>query len=174
MFIVLFLIIFVSSRHGLQKISPRDWAWILLLGVVGVFINQWTFFEGLVTADSTTSALILATAPILTGVLAAIFLNEKFTPRMLFGSAIAITGIYFVVTKGGAALHFEPGLLWIVGTMVSFAILIIITRFYHNGIALLSQRFIQCHRFLLYSLPAIFIMDDPVTLGRRLASYGVF
>ncbi|WP_343753251.1 DMT family transporter [Lentibacillus halophilus] len=73
LFIVLFLIVFVLSRQKLQKVSIRDWKWILMLGVVGVFINQLTFFKGLVTADSTSSALILATAPILTGFLGRFF-----------------------------------------------------------------------------------------------------
>ncbi|WP_410429696.1 EamA family transporter [Metabacillus litoralis] len=42
----------------------------MFLGVFGVFINQWSFLRGLQTADPTTSALILATTPILTGFLA--------------------------------------------------------------------------------------------------------
>ena len=66
-------------------------------------INQWSFFVGLQTAHSTTSALILATTPILTSVLAAIFLKEKLTIRMLMGSIVAIIGIYFVVAKGNLA-----------------------------------------------------------------------
>ncbi len=41
------------------------------------------------TADPTTSALILATAPVLTGFLAAIFLKERFTLRMVVGSLLA-------------------------------------------------------------------------------------
>ncbi len=173
LFIIFFLILFVLFKHGLEKISLRDWAWILLLGVVGVFINQWTFFEGLVTADSTTSALILATAPILTGILAAIFLKEKFTSRMLLGSVIAIIGIYFVVTKGGAALHFEPGLLWIVGTMVSFAILIIITRILSQRISPIVTTLYSNIIGFAVSVPVIFVADDPVELGANWQPWGL-
>src|SRR5699024_11659763 len=95
---------------------------------VGVFINQWSFFVGLQTADPTTSALILATAPILTGFLAAIFLKEKLTIRMLVGSVVAIIGIYFVVTKGSlSSFHINKRLIWIVLTIATFAIIIILT-----------------------------------------------
>ncbi|TFJ91939.1 DMT family transporter [Lentibacillus salicampi] len=173
LFIVFFLMIFILPRHGLRKISPRDWVWILLLGVVGVFINQWSFFEGLVTADSTTSALILATAPILTGVLAAVFLKEKFTSRMLLGSIIAIIGIYFVVSEGGAALHLERGLLWIVITMVSFAILIIITRILSQRISPVITTLYSNVIGLIVSLPVVFVMDNPVTLSGNWQGWGL-
>ncbi|TMN22740.1 DMT family transporter [Lentibacillus cibarius] len=173
LFIVLFLIIFILPTQGLRKISIRDWAWIFLLGVVGVFINQLTFFKGLVTADSTSSALILATAPILTGFLASAFLKETFTSRMLFGSVVAIIGIYFVVTKGGATLYFEPGLLWIVGTMVSFAILIIITRMLSQRVSPVITTFYSNVTGFIVSLPFVFVMDDPVELSEDWQGWGL-
>lgn len=133
-FIVLFLIVISSFKGQIKRINKADFLIIFLLGVIGVFINQWSFFEGLKTADPTTSALILATTPIITGLLAALFLKEKLTLRMLFGSIVAIIGIFFVVTKGSfTSLQVDKGLLWIVVTMVTFALMIIITR-------LLSQR----------------------------------
>src|SRR5690625_1881011 len=76
--IVLFLLgLSLFYRREQRKLLKSDWILILLLGVIGVFINQWTFFVGLETADPTIAALILATTPILTGFLAAIFLKEK-------------------------------------------------------------------------------------------------
>ena len=75
----------------------------------------------------------MATTPILTSVLAAIFLKEKLTIRMLMGSIVAIIGIYFVVAKGNlSSLHIDKGLLWIVLTMITFAIMIIMTRLLSN------------------------------------------
>ncbi len=83
LFIVLFLIGLTTYKKGFKRVNKTDLLTLFALGVVGVFINQWTFFVGLQTADPTTSALILATTPILTGFLAAIFLKEKLTIRML-------------------------------------------------------------------------------------------
>src|SRR5699024_7416872 len=112
-----------------KRVNKTDLLAIVFLGIVGVFINQWSFFVGLQTADPTTSALILATTPILASFLAATFLKEKLTIRMLFGSIVAIIGIYFVVAKGSlSAFHIDKGLMWIVVTMITFAIMIIMTR----------------------------------------------
>lgn len=66
-FIVLFLIGISCYKKHLKRIKKAELLAIISLGVVGVFVNQWSFFMGLQTADPTTSALILATAPILTG-----------------------------------------------------------------------------------------------------------
>ena len=65
-------------------------------------------FCRITNSHPTTSALILATTPILTSFLAAIFLKEKITIRMLMGSILAITGIYYVVTTDNpSSLHFD-------------------------------------------------------------------
>lgn len=129
LFIVLFLIGLSSYNGYFKRVKKSDLLSVFFLGLIGIFINQWSFFVGLQTADPTTSALILATTPILTGVLAAIFLKEKLTIRMLMGSIVAIVGIYFVVTKGDlSSVHIDSGLLWIVLTMITFAIMIIMTR----------------------------------------------
>nr|WP_308201672.1 EamA family transporter [Priestia endophytica] len=50
-----------------KRVNKSDLLAVIFLSVFGVFINQWSFFRGLQIADSTTSALILATTPILTG-----------------------------------------------------------------------------------------------------------
>ena len=147
MFIVLFLIGLTTYKKGFKRVNKTDLLTLFALGVVGVFINQWTFFVGLQTADPTTSALILATTPILTGLLAAIFLKEKLTIRMLIGSIIAIVGIYFVVTKGNmSSIHIDKGLLWIVVTMITFAIMIIITRVLSQKIDPLHYYIFKCYR----------------------------
>ncbi|WP_159881534.1 DMT family transporter [Paenibacillus puerhi] len=169
LFIVIFLVGLAANKKEVWRINKADFILLFVLGVVGVFINQWSFFEGLQTADPTTSALILATTPILAGGLAALFLKEKFTIRMVIGSTIAIIGIYFVVTKGHfSTIHVDKGLLWIVVTMVTFAIMIVMTR-------VLSQR-MNPLAITLYSnlvgfvvgIPFVFILDNPIRISLHL------
>lgn len=172
LFIVLFLIGLTSFKRHFKRVNKSDLIAIFFLGVIGVFINQWSFFMGLQTADPTTSALILATTPILTGFLAAIFLKEKFTTRMLMGSVLAIIGIYFVVTTGNSSsLQFDKGLLWIVITMMTFAIMIIMTR-------LLSQRMdpliITLYSNIVgftVSIPFTFLLDSPIRISSKLSDW---
>ncbi|KRG08889.1 permease [Virgibacillus soli] len=171
-FIVLFLVLYATVKKSFKKIQKKQLWMILFLGIMGVFINQWSFFKGLETADPTTSALILATAPVLTGFLAAIFLKERFTLRMVVGSLLAITGIYFVVTKGGkAALSIDKGLLWIVVTMVTFAIMIIITRILSKTLDSLTVTLYSNIVGFVISIPFAFSLDQPIHVGTSFSSW---
>ena len=172
LFIVLFLIGLSSYKKHFKRVNKSDLLVVFFLGVIGVFINQWSFFVGLQTADSTTSALILATTPILTSVLAAIFLKEKLTIRMLMGSIVAIIGIYFVVTKGDlSSLHIDKGLLWIVITMITFAIMIIITRLLSNRIDPLTITLYSNVVGLIVSIPFVFLLDTPVHVSSDMSDW---
>ena len=145
---------------------------VIFLGVIGVFINQWSFFVGLQTADPTTSALILATTPILTGFLAAIFLKEKLTIRMLIASIIATIGIYFVVTTDNpSSLHIDKGLLWIVITMITFAIMIIMTRLLSHRIDPLIITLYSNIVGFIVSIPFAFLLDTPLRISTKLSDW---
>ncbi|GHI01091.1 DMT family transporter [Neobacillus kokaensis] len=174
LFIVILLIGLSANKKHVRTLNKTDIPVVILLGVIGVFINQWSFFVGLQTADPTTSALILATTPILTGVLAAIFLKEKLTLRMLIGSIVAILGIYFVVTKGNStSLHVDKGLLWIVITMVTFAIMIILTRLLSQRIEPLTITLYSNIVGLVVSIPFAFLLDHPLRISSNLSHWAL-
>ncbi|KAB7707554.1 EamA family transporter [Bacillus aerolatus] len=165
-FIVLLLAGLSAYKKHLKRVKKADFLAVFSLGVIGVFINQWSFFVGLQTADPTTSALILATTPILTGFLAAIFLKEKLTIRMLAGSFVAIIGIYFVVTKGNlSSLQIDKGLIWIVVTMVTFAIMIIMTRVLSQRIDPLTITLYSNVVGFIVSIPFAFLLDTPLRIS---------
>jgi len=172
LFIVLFLLGLSSYKKHFKRVNKSDLLLVFFLGLIGVFINQWTFFVGLETADPTTSALILATTPILTSVLAAIFLKEKLTIRMLMGSIVAIIGIYFVVTKGDlSSVHIDKGLLWIVITMITFAIMIIMTRLLSNRIDPLTITLYSNVVGLIVSIPFAFLLDSPLKISSDMSDW---
>ena len=172
LFIVLFLIGLSSYKKHFKRVNKSDLLAVFFLGVIGVFINQWSFFVGLQTADPTTSALILATTPILTGFLAAIFLKEKLTIRMLMGSIVAIIGIYFVVTKGNlSTLHIDKGLLWIVITMITFAIMIIMTRLLSQRIDPLTITLYSNIVGFIVSIPFAFLLDNPLRISSNMSDW---
>ncbi|QRG69164.1 DMT family transporter [Brevibacillus choshinensis] len=127
LFITIFLLVWARGRLSMPALSRGDWLLLGSLGIIGVFINQWSFYKGLVTADPTTSALVLALTPITTSLLAAVFLKESLTPRMAVGSIVGTAGVLFVIYNG-AALHFDIGILWIFLTMITFAVSIILVR----------------------------------------------
>ena len=174
LFIVLFLLGLSLYKKHFKRVNKSDLLAVFFLGVIGVFINQWSFFVGLQTADPTTSALILATTPILTSVLAAIFLKEKLTMRMLMGSIVAILGIYFVVAKGDiSSLHIDKGLLWIVITMITFAIMIIMTRLLSNRIDPLTITLYSNVVGLIVSVPFVFLLDTPLQISSKMSDWSL-
>ena len=171
-FIVIFLIGLSSYKKHFKRLIKKDFLAISFLGIIGVFINQWSFFVGLQTADPTTSALILATTPILTGFLAAIFLKERLTIRMLLGSFIAIIGIYFVVAKGSlSSVNIDNGLLWIVVTMITFAIMIIMTRMLSQRVDPLTITLYSNIVGFIVSLPFVFLLDNPLRVSTDVSDW---
>jgi drug/metabolite transporter (DMT)-like permease len=126
-FITIFIGLYTFKLKKWVWINRKDWLMMILLGLVGTFVNHWTFYAGLKTAHPTTSALILALTPITTALLASIFLKEKLTLKLSMGSIIAFLGVFFVITNG-ESLRFSIGIVWIFITMLSFSISIILVK----------------------------------------------
>jgi len=174
LFVVLLLVGISAYKRHFKQVNKNELLTILFLGVIGVYINQWSFFAGLQTADPTTSALILATTPILTGLLAALFLKEKLTTRMLTGSIVAIVGIYFVVAKGNiSTLHIDKGLKWIVVTMVTFAIMIVMTRVLSQRIDPLTITLYSNVVGFIVSIPFAFTWDAPLRISSDVSDWAL-
>ncbi|MEH6937163.1 EamA family transporter [Bacillus sp. JJ664] len=134
-FIAMFMIIYGVMVNKWKRIQKKDWFMIFLLGLIGTCFNQWSFYAALETAHPTTSALILALAPITTSLLASIFLKESLTKQFCIGSIVALIGVILVITNG-KEIHLSIGLVWIFITMLTFAISIImikkLTEKYHS------------------------------------------
>lgn len=116
-----------AAARRIEMPSWQDWKLLLPIGAMNVLVNQSAFYIGLQDADPTTSSLLLSLSPIIIGFLAALFLKERITKRMVLGSAAALCGVFFVVGKGGS-IHLSVAELWIVAAMLSFCIGTILTR----------------------------------------------
>lgn len=171
--IVVFLLILQRIlREPITMPDKKDILYLFILGVIGVFVNQWSFFVGLETADSTTAALIIALTPILTGFLAAIFLHEKITYQMVIGSVIAIIGIFYVVTNGKlGAIQVDNGLIWIGLTTVTFSIMIIMTRVLVQRLSPLFITLSVNIIALIVSIPFAFLFDHKVYVSSSISPW---
>ncbi|WP_088066848.1 DMT family transporter [Gottfriedia luciferensis] len=126
-FILLFMVFYGLVKGKWKPVQKKDWISIVLLGLIGTCINQWSFYSALETTHPTTSALILALAPLTTSFLASVFLKEKLTKGFVIGSIVAFIGVFFVITNG-EKLHFTIGLIWIFITMLTFSTSIIMMK----------------------------------------------
>lgn len=100
-FIILGVAVVLRKQFALPQKS--DWAYLALLGFLGITFHQWLQATGLQTAAATTTAWIVATIPIFTALLGWLVLREKLGWLAVIGIALATFGVLLIVSKGNLA-----------------------------------------------------------------------
>lgn len=80
--------------------EPREWAQIVALGLVGHFLYQICFVDGLARTSVANSSLILALIPAAVTLSSAAVGHERISGRYWIGLAVSLMGIYLVVGQG--------------------------------------------------------------------------
>lgn len=93
----------------------------VMLGIVGVGGFNVLFFIGMRTTTAVNGALIMALTPLLTSILAGLFLGEKLLLRQWLALPVAIAGVAVVIFGGGADFHLAPGDELILGAALAWA-----------------------------------------------------
>lgn len=78
----------------------KDWGYFAVLGFLGITFHQWLQSTGLLTAQATTTAWIVATTPIFMALLGLFILRESLAVHQILGIFLATFGVLLVVTKG--------------------------------------------------------------------------
>jgi drug/metabolite transporter (DMT)-like permease len=92
-----------------------------LLSLVGVVLFNVLFFFAMQRTSATNGALLMATNPLLTALLAGLFLGERVSPRHLAALPIALGGVAMVVLGNGANVSLSLGDSLMVGADLSWA-----------------------------------------------------
>jgi drug/metabolite transporter (DMT)-like permease len=100
-----------SNPHRLAFAWPRrhDWGYLALLGFLGITLHQWLQSNGLVTAQATTTAWIVATTPVFIALLGWLFLGERLGWLNAGGILLAAAGVLVVVSRGDLRAIFSGG-----------------------------------------------------------------
>ena len=104
---IIFLIFFVSYKKNFSKLQKNDIIPIFLLGFFGIIIYHLSLNYGELYVSPSVASLIIATIPIFIVILAAIFLKEKTTPKILFGIIISLCGVVIISIAGTPNASFE-------------------------------------------------------------------
>ncbi len=80
------------------EVWMQNRTYYLLLGIVGVFGFNFFFFLGMKYTEAVNGALIMATNPLVTTLLASVILREKIVKRQAIGMLLALIGVVFVLT----------------------------------------------------------------------------
>lgn len=113
-------------RHKVPLI--RHWRSYFLLGLVGVGGFNLLFFMGMASTSAVNGALIMATNPLVTSALAALFLGEKLGRVQVLAMPVALAGVGVVVLGGGAGLHLAMGDAAMIGANLSWALYNVLAR----------------------------------------------
>lgn len=90
----------VFARKQFKWITLKELGYFSLLGFLGITFHQWLQSNGLVTAQATTTAWIVATTPIFIALLGWLVLKEKLGGFRVAGIALAALGVLLIVSKG--------------------------------------------------------------------------
>lgn len=119
-----------------QLLAPlrRHAGTYLMLGVLGIVAFNLFFFYALRYTSANNAALIMATNPLLTTLLAALILDERPATRHLVALPVALAGVAVVVTQGRLgnllAMHFSIGDLLMFGADAFWALYNVFCRRY--------------------------------------------
>ncbi|MCG2785155.1 MAG: DMT family transporter [Anaerolineae bacterium] len=130
-----FLILGAATAWRKQFSLPQksEWAYLALLGFIGITFHQWLQATGLITAAATTTAWIVATIPIFTAILGWLVLREKLGWLAIVGIVLATFGVLLIVSKGNlsalAAGNFgTPGDFLVLISAVNWAVFSVLSR----------------------------------------------
>ncbi|MBT3321951.1 MAG: DMT family transporter [Anaerolineae bacterium] len=97
---VIILGIAVAARKEFALPAKNEWGYFALLGFLGITWHQWLQSTGLITAQASTTAWIVATTPIFMALLGWLILKEKLSWGQSAGIALAALGVLLVVSNG--------------------------------------------------------------------------
>jgi len=94
----------VLGRHRV-RLNRREWALVVLIGVVWFGVYNVALNAGERTVDAGTAAMLIQVAPILVGVFAGLVLGEGFPRMLVIGGLVAFAGtlVIGIATSTGRA-----------------------------------------------------------------------
>ncbi len=130
----LMLAVAFGRREDMLGLLRRHAPVYLMLGTVGITCFNLLFFYALQTTSANNGALIMAINPLLTTLLAAIFIGEKASVRHILALPVALAGVAVVISHGEmgrfSSMTFSQGDLMMLAATLSWAAYNVLTRRY--------------------------------------------
>jgi drug/metabolite transporter (DMT)-like permease len=95
------VVIYLLRREGRTPLRRADIGSVVVLGILGVILNQGGFTVGLNFTSSDHSAVIAGVAPVMVLLFASVLRLEALTPAKMLGMAISFTGVLVLETEHG-------------------------------------------------------------------------
>ncbi len=122
-----------SNREQLRRLTGKQWGLLGLIALTGGSISYALSFRGLQIATPVTSALVDHTQFLMVGLLAALFLRERFGPAVWLALAILFIGLSLGVQVNQVRL--DAGLPYLIGGTALTAIDFVIIKYALRDVA---------------------------------------
>ncbi len=97
---IVFLILLIVKPNKFSKIQKKDIVPIFLVGFLGIILYHFGLNYGEQYISASAASVIIATIPIFVVILAAIFLKEKITIKIVLGVILSLVGVVIISTVG--------------------------------------------------------------------------
>ena len=129
--IILGIAVVVRKQFALPDL--KELGYFAILGFLGITFHQWLQSTGLVTAQASTTAWIVATTPVFIALLGWLVLREKLSWIQGLGIFLAAMGVLLVVSNGDLASLAQgrfgtPGDILILISAVNWAVFSVLSR----------------------------------------------
>jgi drug/metabolite transporter (DMT)-like permease len=109
-----------ALQRGEWRLSRRDVAALVLLGIANNALYLGLNYVGMQGVSSGLSALIVSANPVLTALLATVFLDERMTWRKAAGLLLGVGGVAFIVaSRVSGAAESPVGIAFVIGGLLS-------------------------------------------------------
>lgn len=159
---IFFIVIAVHKRIGLPDL--KDVPRFFLSGAIGFTIYMILFNQGCTTLTSATSSIIIATAPVITAILARVILHEKVKVIGWIAFAIEFVGI-LVLTLWEGILSINQGIFWITGAALCISGYNLLQRKYTKRYSAL-----QTTAYSIFAGSILFVFYWPKALSQLMAA----
>lgn len=185
-FFATIILYFVMKRMKEPYKLTKDHIPIFLFtGMIGMFGYHVLFFTALKYTTAINSSIIAATNPIVTVLLALLFLKNKLTRKQLAGVMISFVGVFLTITGAKIdvikSLSFNVGDIWMLAAVVAWSAYAIFCRSKGKeipSISLTYYSFLVCTiiliPFTIYERPWTFLLTVPMTAYAAVLYMSIF
>jgi drug/metabolite transporter (DMT)-like permease len=139
---VALLVAAFALEGGLPSLTRKQWMGTFVLGLLGVFSYNLFFMGALERLPASRAALIIAMNPVITISISALVLGERLSALRWVGVAIALSGVWIVVSRGSvvsiASAGVGMGELFMLCAVTSWALYTVIGRVVLTGLSPLA------------------------------------
>src|SRR3954452_17412026 len=118
-----------ALSRGRPRLTRRDWLPLLVIGVLWFGVYNVTLNAGERHVDAGTAVMIIQVSPVLIALLAAVFLDERFTVYLGLGLALAFAGVGLIsLSTSGGSDHDVVGVLLCLVSALVYSISVILQK----------------------------------------------